>query len=346
MEKTRVDRLIERAKNHRLLSIVVLLFLIFVALGKFTDALDKVFTFGTKYFKPEEAQIKELAQNVPKLGFRITDSLYDEKEKAKSGEIVYEGLITLPFSEETGLSDLMLKVRFPMAIKSCTIVDQRGVDGPKIRTGPVALSKRGLAEEQVASTFQLDIEVVRMKPGAFFRFLVTTEFLEDRRISSPIRYEGYYYWSQKERRHKKTLSGSFSPQTEKAEPLTLDQWNKIGKTLDSLDDSGGSFLFWTSNRYWYVHNNLFIELLPRLGTRDIGLHVFRDKDNILKCKLRTPSHGDVTLAYGDFDIERLLTFDKHPNHIMVVIWNAFKAEFYVDGKLVAQHQSHKDMTEQ
>jgi len=277
----------------------------------------------------------------PNMNFRITDSLYDEKEKAKSGEIVYEGLITLPFSEVLELDYLMLKVQFPMAIKSYVIKDQRGVESPRVTMGPVVLSTSSLAKKDIVSNFQLDIEVERVKPGAFFRFLVTTEFLPDRRINNPIRYKGYYNWMQEENRQKKELSGSFSPQTEKAEPLTIDKWNSMGKTLASLSSGPGSLVSWIGNRYWYVRNNLFIEIFPRFESRDFGLYIFRDKDNVLKCEIRTPSHGLVTLAHADFDIEQLLKYEKHPFHIFTVTWSKSEIAFYVDGELVDQHLTNE-----
>jgi len=297
---------------------------------------EKEFSSGTI-----EPQLEKQLQAFPNLDFRITDSLYDEKEKLKSGEIVYEGLITLPFSETLELNDLMLKVKFPMAIKSCSIVDQRGVDSPRVRIGPVALSKRVIANEETTSTFYLDIEIERVKPGAFFRFLVTTEFLANRQIDNPIQYEGYCYWMQEEGRHKEKLTGRFSPQTEKAEPLTIEKWDKLGKMLAALDGQVGSLIFWTENRYWYVRNNVFIEFFPRFESQNFGLHIFRDTDNALKCKIRTPSHGLVTLAYLDFDIEQLIKFKNHPSHVFGIIWSTTKVEFYVDGLLVDKHYTHK-----
>lgn len=58
MKKTRVDQLTDRAKDHPVVSVLIVFCLIIVGLGAFTDAVDRVISFGAKYLKPTE-QISE-----------------------------------------------------------------------------------------------------------------------------------------------------------------------------------------------------------------------------------------------------------------------------------------------
>ena len=52
MEKSRVEKFVEKVKNHKVLSVIVILFIFVVAIGAFTDALDKVLSFKAKYLEP------------------------------------------------------------------------------------------------------------------------------------------------------------------------------------------------------------------------------------------------------------------------------------------------------
>jgi len=60
--------------------------------------------------------------------------------------------------------------------------------------------------------------------------------------------------------------------------------------------------------------------------------MFRDRDNVFKCELKTYYHKDVILQFKE--LEKLYNKPKHPNHMIALTWSKESNNLYIDGELV------------
>ncbi|MFQ5676393.1 MAG: hypothetical protein ACE5G1_10890, partial [bacterium] len=65
----------------------------------------------------------------PTFYVQLSDNLYDDTEMNKAGQIIYDGLITLPITEKTFLTDVFLEISFPAIIEKFETVKEVGVEG-------------------------------------------------------------------------------------------------------------------------------------------------------------------------------------------------------------------------
>jgi|GEM_PF-2174808 len=92
----------------------------------------------------------------------------------------------------------------------------------------------------------------------------------------------------------------------------------------------GSLVYQTDDK-WLEKNNAFIDFTPHILKDDLEVHTYRDKDNILKVKIRNEFSGSVILKYSDFD--KLKKMPKHPEHMVAVTWKNGENKLYIDGFL-------------
>lgn len=70
-ESTRFDKILKRIKNHKFLSIVVLLGVIITAVGSFTDALTKIYVLLTT--EPTRLEVTDILVSPGEIGTRKLD---------------------------------------------------------------------------------------------------------------------------------------------------------------------------------------------------------------------------------------------------------------------------------
>lgn len=114
---------------------------------------------------------------------------------------------------------------------------------------------------------------------------------------------------------------------------------KVSKTITGIipdalssqaDPREGSLVYQTDDK-WLEKNNALIDFTPHILKDDLEVHVYRDKDNTLKVKIRNSLSGGGILEYSDFD--KLKKMPQHPKHMVVVTWKNGENKLYIDGFL-------------
>lgn len=268
----------------------------------------------------------------PSFQFNLSDNLYSDEEINKPGEIVYDGLITLPITEETFINDLFLEINFPVIIKKFELVNEIGVEDANVQLGTENIIELKESEGFECHTNSLNIEIKKLKPGAFFRFKVYSIYLQNRNIDREVYYNGYFYWKTDDKDNKENINDKFSPKFHKIAEFDLEKWKKLSVAMSKIDPKQGTLEFLTSDERWYERNNLYIEFIPLFKMKDFEIHIYRDRDNIFKCELTTYYHKDVLLQFKD--LESLRSKNSHPRHYIVLTWSEENTNLYIDGELV------------
>ncbi|HEC93473.1 MAG TPA: hypothetical protein ENI51_10890 [Candidatus Atribacteria bacterium] len=280
----------------------------------------------------EEMKIDEEQIKKPSFQFQLSDNLYSDEEINKPGEIVYDGLITLPITETIFVNDLFLEIDFPVIIEKFELVNEIGVENPKVQLGIENIIELKESKGFECHTNSLNIEIEKLKPGAFFRFKVYSIYLPNRDINREVHYNGYFCWDTDGETRKEDIKDKFSPQFYKIAEFNLEKWKMLSQAISSIDPKQGTLEFWTSDQRWYEENNFFIEFIPLFETENFKIHMYRDRDNIFKCELTTYYHKDVLLQFKD--LESLRSKPSHPRHYIVLTWSEENTNLYIDGELV------------
>jgi len=130
----------------------------------------------------------------PSLQFQLSDNLFYDNEIKKPGVIIYDGLITLPVAEKEFIKDLFIELKFPIIIERFEMVNEIGVENPKIQLRTENIIELKEKEGFKSHTKSLILEVKKLKPGTFFRFKAYSLHLPNRNVNREVDYMGYFYW--------------------------------------------------------------------------------------------------------------------------------------------------------
>lgn len=179
------------------------------------------------------------------------------------------------------------------------------------------------------------MEVGKLKPGAYFNFKVYSIYLPDRNIDKETSYRGYYFWKsdgENNKEVKETIEGNYSSKFNKIAEINLEDWKLFSNILRAVEPEKGTFVFNTRDQLWYEKNNFIITFIPPLIKHNFKIHIFRDSDNYLKCKLTTYYHKNVLLKFEDID--KLHNWPSHPFHSIAIMWNEVACSLFIDSELV------------
>lgn len=276
---------------------------------------------------PEDGQV-----DVPNFQIQLTDDLYNDNELKKPGKFTYHGLISLPIGDQIFLKDVLINIKFPIIIEKFDIINDIGSEQSKIHLGPDNIIEFSKQTGFKTHSKKITIEIGKLKPGAFFRFKAVSITIADRNINRDIDYNGYFYYDFDNETFKEDIDGKFRPKYYKLATMNLKKYEKLLKFLKDIDPKQGTFYYWTSDPRWFIHNGFFIDFIPSLKKENFEVKIFRDKDNIFKCKLTTYYFNDILLQFKDID--ELPNKPKHPRHMVLLTWGPHKSELYIDGELV------------
>jgi hypothetical protein len=99
----------------------------------------------------------------------------------------------------------------------------------------------------------------------------------------------------------------------------------------------GAIVYWTDER-WLEKNNTFIDFTPQIQKDGLGIHAYRDKDNVLKVQISNAFSKNVILKYADFN--KLKKNPHHPKHMVAITWGNGEDKLYIDGQLVDEFPKH------
>jgi len=291
------------------------------------------------YIKDNNISGDHSRAEVPNFQFQLTDNLYDDTELKKPGTILYDGLITLPIGGQMFLKDILINVKFPVIIEKFEIINDIGIEKSKIHLGTDNIFEFNRQGGFKGHSKEIIIEIEKLKPGAFFRFKAFSVNMSNRNINRDIDYNGYFFWDSDSATLKEDISGKFKPKYYKLAEFNLDKWEKLLSVLKGIDAKKDTFDFWTSDPRWFLPNGYFIDFIPSLRKENFEIKIFRDRDNIFKCRLTTYYYKDVLLQFKNID--ELLKQAKHPKHMVAITWSSDECRLYIDGKLVDIYPKHK-----
>ena len=235
-------------------------------------------------------------------------------------------------AERVFINDLFIELKFPTIIEKFELVNEIGVEVPKIQLGTGNIIELKGKEGFKSHTKSLNLEIKKIKPGAFFRFKAYSLELPSRNVNREVDYSGYFYWETSNGAKKEDVKGKFSPQFYKIAEIDLNKWRMLSEAISKIDPKVGTLVFWTNDQRWYEKNGFFIDFIPTYEKQDFKISMFRDRDNIFKCKLMTYYHKDVILQFKE--LERLYNKPKHPSHMIALTWSKESNNLYIDGELV------------
>lgn len=114
----------------------------------------------------------------------------------------------------------------------------------------------------------------------------------------------------------------------------------LSPKFSTVNPSDGWFSITVSQEKWLEPNNEFIEIIPHISKKEFEIHIYRDKDNILKALISSTFSKNVILKYKD--LERLKEAPNHPEHEIKMTWYNGENKLYIDGVLVDVHPKDVD----
>lgn len=284
----------------------------------------------------QENQFGEQDLHKPSLQFQLSDNLFDDSEMNKPGIITYDGLITLPLNENKIIGNLLIEINFPISIEKFELVKQIGVENPNIQFGNEDIIELREGVGFIGHTNSVTLEIDKVKPGAFLRFKVYTPYLESRNINRNVDYEGYYFYEKSNKlNQKEDIKGNFTPNFYKIAEFDIEKLKLLYETLTKVNPNEGTILFWTSDKNWYENNGYFIDFIYPFEKENFKIHVYRDRDNVLKVELDTIYFENILLSFKD--LEKVKEKETHPNHMITITWNNETNQLYVDDELVDEY---------